>query len=192
MSTCAPYKQLGEVGGLLWLTSPRRFFFICIALLLQKEGKKKKKNPQNFLQLCHPFNRERGADRRSHSANTGCQLQRDDHHTHTLASHMFGSVHSHTRSAALSLSNFLTFPRTLICTSSPNSRAVPPPLDAGRLVRAVFSHIHASAAPFFASPAPTLTTSTKLTPQARSVESVGGVRCWHSPPHPCTGPGSRT
>lgn len=47
MSTCVPYKQLGEVGGLLWLTSPRRFFFICIALLLQKEGKKKK-NPQNF------------------------------------------------------------------------------------------------------------------------------------------------
>lgn len=92
---------------------------------------RKKKSPE-FLQLCHPFNRERGveADHRSHSANTGCQLQRDDHHTHTLASHMFGSAHSHTRSAALSLSNFLTFPRTLICTSSPNSRPVPPPLDA--------------------------------------------------------------
>ncbi|KAK5884945.1 hypothetical protein CesoFtcFv8_018708 [Champsocephalus esox] len=32
------------------------------------------------------------------------------------------------------------------------------------------------------SPTPALTTSTKLTPQARSVESVGGVRCWHFPP----------
>lgn len=32
------------------------------------------------------------------------------------------------------------------------------------------------------SPAPALTTSTKLTSQACSAESVGGVRCWHLPP----------
>lgn len=87
--------------------------FICIALLLPPP----QKNPRILPTLPSlPSGKGGGADRRSRSANTGCQLQRDDHHTHTLASHMFGSAHSHTHSAARSLSNFLTFARTLICT----------------------------------------------------------------------------
>lgn len=95
--------------------------------------------------------------------------------------------HTHTRSAAPSLSNFLTFARTLICTSWPVSRGPYPLLwlwASGADTR--FSHPSlptASAAPFSLPPTPALTTSTKLTPQARSAESVGGVRCWHSPPH---------
>lgn len=38
------------------------------------------------------------------------------------------------------------------------------------------------------SPAPALTTSTKLTSQACSAESVGGVRCCHLPPPPLPPP----
>lgn len=178
--------------------------FICIALLLPPPPSKKEKKSQNAYNSSIPsivegwLGWDGGGDRRSHSANTGCQLQRDDHHTRTLASHMFGSAHSHThthtRSAAPSLSNFLTFARTLICTSWPVSRGPYPLLwlwASG--ADTPFSHPSlptASAAPFSLPPTPALTTSTKLTPQARSPESVGGVRCWHPPlsHHPPTQP----
>ena len=95
--------------------------FICVALLPPPQS-------QNAYNSAIPSIVKGGrADRRSHSANTGCQLQRDDHPAHTLASHMLGSAHSHTHSAAPSLSNFLTFVRSLICTWSPVSSGPPPP-----------------------------------------------------------------
>lgn len=178
ISTSALYKQLGEVGGVLELTSQRQFYLHSTSA---------EKFPESPLP-CHCFNRKQGADHRSHSANTGCQLQQEDHHMHSLVS-AYARQHRlpHMLWCSFTL-NFLTFPHTLICTSSLSSHPLPLlwmwPCSADNLFS--FSHSFYSSNCFcrslFTSPTPALTTSTKLTPQARSVESVGGVRCWHFPP----------
>lgn len=107
-------------------------------------------------------------------------------HTHTLTeARICSAAHTPTHSAAHSLSKSLTVPRTLIYTSSPNSRHLPllwmPPAQTVSLT--LLSHSsNCFSCSLSTSPTPALTASTKFSPQARSVESVGGVRCWHFPP----------
>lgn len=58
MSTRVLYKQLGEVGGVLRLTSASQLYLHSIS------AKKQKKIPESLLP-CHRFNRERVADHKA-------------------------------------------------------------------------------------------------------------------------------
>lgn len=189
MSTCILYKQLGEVGGVLGQTSPCQIYLHSTS---NTHKKKKKKFPESLL-LCHRFNRKQVADHKATLQTQAVNFSetttiRTHNHTH-CGSHMLSNTHSHTLSAALSLSKFLTLPHTLIYTSSLNSRPLPLlwmlPCSVDDLSHSLPPSIHCFncfSRSLSTSPTPALTTSTKLTPQARSVESVGGVRCWHFPP----------
>lgn len=130
------------------------------------------KRSLNFFVPCHWFRSDRVVDRR-YSARTCCQLQLDSHRMDTV-------THTQTQTKAQICSAAPTRPSQLSPPTALTYWMLPPILKPFSLL----SSIHPSSCLFFStSPTPrTLTTSTKLTPQARSVLSVGGVRCWHFPP----------
>lgn len=117
MSTRALYKQLGEVGGVLRLTSASQLY------LHSKKKKKKSQSPfyPSIASIASKWLTAKPLCKHRLSISATTTTIR------THEAHICSATHTHTGSAALklSLSNFLTAPHTLICTSSLNSHPVP-------------------------------------------------------------------
>ena len=132
---------------------------------------------------CHHLARERVADHKATLQTQAVNFNETTPHTHTRLASALQHTLPHTLgcSFALKLSHISSHPYLHFYSQlSP----LTPPLDMALQCSRSFllSSSSCLCRSLFTSSTPALTTSTKLTPQARSVESVGGVRCWHFPP----------
>lgn len=124
MSTCILYKQLGEVGGVLQLTSPSQFY-----LHSTSAKKKKKKNPQNpFYPAIASIASEWLTTKPlcKHRLSTSARRPPYARTITHIEAHICSATHTPTHSLLLFHSqSSLTVPHTLIYTSSLNSRPHP-------------------------------------------------------------------